>query len=65
MIEEIIAHRVAMHDAAAESFFAAQRYGKNSPQYMTQIAIYSDRAKAYEDKCRSFNREPYATYSED
>lgn len=54
-----------MHECAEESFFAAERFGKGSPQHLLQHAIYSDAAKHYEIECRNAGREPYATYSED
>lgn len=53
-----------MHNCAEESFLAVQRFGKGSPEHNTQIAIYSDAAKAYEAACRAMHREPYATYND-
>lgn len=62
---EIKATLDRMHECAAESFFAAERFGKGSPQHLLQYAAYSDAAKHYEATCKSAGREAYATYSED
>ncbi len=65
MTEEVKALLERMHECAAESFFAAERFGKGSPKHLLQHAVYSDAAKHYEDACKSAGREAYATYSED
>ncbi len=65
MNEEIKATLDRMHECAAESFFAAERFGKGSPQHLLQHAVYSDAAKHYEAICKDAGRDPYATYSED
>jgi hypothetical protein len=65
MNDEIKAYLDRMHECAEEAFFAAERFGKGSPQHLLQHAIYSDAAKHYEDACKSIGREAYASYSED
>lgn len=65
MNEEIKALLERMHECAAEGFFAAERFGKGSPQHLLQHAVYSDAAKGYENACKAAGRDPYATYSED
>jgi tRNA(Glu) U13 pseudouridine synthase TruD len=64
MTEEIKALLDRMHECAAEAFFAAERFGKGSPQHILQHALYSDAAKHYEDACKSAGREAYATYDD-
>lgn len=65
MTTEIKACLDRMHECAEEAFFAAERFGKGSPQHNLQHAVYSDAAKHYEDTCKKAGREAYATYSED
>lgn len=62
---EIQATLDRMHECATEAFFAAERFGKGSPQHLLQHAVYSDAAKHYEATCKSAGREAYATYSEE
>lgn len=64
-MEEINAALDRMHDCATEAFFAAERFGKGSPQHLLQHALFSDAAKHYETLCKNANREPYATYDGD
>ena len=65
MLTQIQALLDRMRDCAAESFFAAERFGKNSQEHLTQQKIYRTAAQEYEAACRAANRNPYRTYDID
>lgn len=51
-----------MHDCATESFRAAERFGRNSPQHLSLHAAYADAARHYESLCAAAKRPAYSTY---
>jgi len=65
MTDEIKALLDAMHEAAEESFHAAERFGKGSAQHSDLMASFSSAARAYEAACNAAGVPPYATYDED
>lgn len=54
-----------LRDAAAESFFACERFGKGSAEHLSLMADYAAVARQYETACEGAGIDAYATYSED
>lgn len=54
-----------MHEAAEESFYAAERFGKGSERHLGLMASYASAARAYEAACKSANIRAYVTYDLD
>lgn len=65
MTEQIKALLDQMHDAAAESFFACERFGKGSAEHLSLMAAYAASARQYEAACVGAGIAAYATYSDD
>lgn len=62
---EIKAALDQMRDCAAAGFYAAEQFGKGSPEHVQRFAVFSAAQRQYETLCKSAGVAPYATYDGD
>lgn len=65
MTEEIKTLLDTMHEAAAESFSACERFGKGSAEHLSLQKSFASAAHAYEAACGAAHVPAYATYDVD